>query len=176
MFCPNCGRDNPRERRFCAACGTNLEIVSQALTGSTEDFFTKLDAGFDQFTARYVEHVFKSAPSIANDRSISGSWKLLGQGVITSFIDLFLFSLMWNVLPLRFLILLISTPIRVLSRRSNQPRRLTGGLEEQPILPESLAQRWLDQPMPSVSEHTTEKLEEYLRPRRSDDEREDRQV
>ncbi len=33
MFCPNCGSKQSREKRFCTACGTNLEFVSQALTG-----------------------------------------------------------------------------------------------------------------------------------------------
>src|SRR5215211_7432597 len=120
MFCPNCGRDNPRETKFCASCGTNLEVVSQALTGNRDDFFTKTDAALDQLIARYAEHVFKEAPSKVNDRKVGNSWKVLGQGVITSFVDLILFSLMWNILPLRFMILLISTPIRLLSQRSKQ--------------------------------------------------------
>jgi len=33
MFCPNCGSKQSREKRFCTTCGTNLEFVSQALTG-----------------------------------------------------------------------------------------------------------------------------------------------
>jgi len=30
MFCPTCGKENALGRKFCIACGTNLEAVSQA--------------------------------------------------------------------------------------------------------------------------------------------------
>src|ERR1044071_2856175 len=32
MYCPNCGLQNELEINFCRACGTNLSLVSQALT------------------------------------------------------------------------------------------------------------------------------------------------
>ena len=68
MFCPTCGKDNSQELKFCASCGTNLEAVSQALTGVEEDFFSKMDSGMDYFIARYAEHVFKDAYSTANEK------------------------------------------------------------------------------------------------------------
>lgn len=70
MFCPICGRDNSIERKFCASCGTNLEAVSQALSGSDDDFFTKIDAGLDHFLAKYAEHVFKNAPAHAAEQPV----------------------------------------------------------------------------------------------------------
>jgi hypothetical protein len=168
MFCPKCGRDNSHERKYCGTCGTNLEAVSQVLSGNTDDFFTKLDIGLDQFIARYAEHVFKNAPSNAADRRVSKSWKVLGQGFLTSFVDMVLFSLMWNVLPLRLVILLISTPVRLLSERSSKHRTATAALEEQKqlSLPEAPARDWLVDSAPSVSEHTTERLREPLHPTR----------
>jgi hypothetical protein len=168
MFCPNCGRDNSRETKFCASCGTNLEAVSQALSGNRDDFFTKTDSALDQLIARYAEHVFKDAPSKLNDRKVSNSWKVLGQGAVTSFVDMILFSLMWNIIPLRFLILLISTPFRLLSQRSNRQTNTTAGLEEkrQQSLVEPSPDRWLPGSFPSVSEHTTQNLEEYRPPER----------
>jgi hypothetical protein len=33
MFCPNCGSNQGNERRYCTICGTNLLVVSQALSG-----------------------------------------------------------------------------------------------------------------------------------------------
>lgn len=33
MFCPNCGANQGESRKFCTVCGTNLLLVSQALTG-----------------------------------------------------------------------------------------------------------------------------------------------
>src|SRR5262245_17895439 len=98
MYCPTCGRDTPIERKFCASCGTNLEAVSQALSGADGDFFTRLDAGLDHFLARYAEHVFKNAPVNASDQRVGKSWQVLGQSIVTSFVDMILFSLMWNVI------------------------------------------------------------------------------
>lgn len=165
MFCPNCGRDNARETRFCASCGTNLEVVSQALSGTRDDFFTKTDAALDQLIARYAEHVFKNAPAKLNDRRVGNSWKLLGQGVITSFVDLILYFLMWNVMPLRFLILLVSTPFKLLSQRGHRQASAAVGIQDErrPELVEPLSNGRLPGMVPSVSEHTTQNLEEYGR-------------
>ena len=34
MYCPSCGSNNQDEVRFCTRCGTNLDVVSDALRGS----------------------------------------------------------------------------------------------------------------------------------------------
>lgn len=161
MFCPNCGKDNSLELKFCASCGTNLEAVSQALTGREEDFFTKMDAGIDFFISRYSEHVFKSAPQGVADHKVAKSWKLLGQACVTTLVDLLLFTLMWNLLPLRFLILCISTPFRLMAERANTPPDRPS-LAEGYKPPELAAARtglWLADTAPSVTENTTKHLE-----------------
>jgi len=33
LYCPNCGSNNLAEIKFCTRCGTNLGVVSEALTG-----------------------------------------------------------------------------------------------------------------------------------------------
>jgi hypothetical protein len=33
MYCPSCGKESTDERRFCSNCGTNLQIIKQAVTG-----------------------------------------------------------------------------------------------------------------------------------------------
>ncbi len=33
MYCPSCGSDNQSELKFCTRCGTNLGVVSDALSG-----------------------------------------------------------------------------------------------------------------------------------------------
>jgi len=33
MFCPKCGTENPNNGKFCRSCGTDIGVVSQALTG-----------------------------------------------------------------------------------------------------------------------------------------------
>jgi hypothetical protein len=163
MFCPTCGRDSQLERKFCAACGTNLEAVSQVLFGDRSDFFTRLDTGLDQFIARYSEHVFKDAPSNATDRSVANSWKLLGKGVATSFVDLFLALFIWNVFTLRFQILWISTPFRLLAERSKRLKNSRAVIDtDAPLrMPDNSPNKWLSAAAPSVGEHTTERLKEY---------------
>jgi hypothetical protein len=163
MFCPTCGKENAIGRKFCVACGTNLEAVSQALSGSKTDFFTRTDAILDQLVARYAEHVFKDAPANTADATVGKSWKLLGQGVLTSFMDMILFSLMWNIFPLRFLILLISSPFRLLYERSNRQKIAKPMPERQSALKQPAREKneALPKPIASVSEHTTARLQEY---------------
>ena len=165
MFCPTCGRNNSSERKFCASCGTNLEAVSQALSGSNEDFFTRIDAGLDHFLARYAEHVFKHAPANAAEQRISKSWQVLGQSVLTSIIDLLLFTLMWNVIPLRFLLLLISTPVRLVTNRDRSQKQVDGAAQNVPELADAGPHQWLAGSVESVTEHTTAMLRDPERPK-----------
>ena len=160
MFCPTCGVDNSLGRKYCSSCGTNLEVVSQALSGNADGFLSKLDTSLDQFIARYAEHIFKDAPLNTLDRRISRSWKILGQGVVTSLVDLLLFNLMCVVLPFRFLLLLVLTPIGLVAERSRLRQDADGRIESKPAvhfpdvgpgdLPHSL--------VASVTEHTTRNL------------------
>jgi zinc ribbon protein len=163
MFCPTCGKENALGRRFCVTCGTNLEAVSQALSESKTDFFTRTDAALDQLIARYAEHVFKDAPSNTANATIGKSWKILGQGVLTSLMDMILFSLMMNLFPIRLLILLISSPIRLLYGRSDRQKISKAEIEEKTEfkLPAPATNEMLQESMGSVTEHTTERLQEY---------------
>jgi hypothetical protein len=44
MYCPKCGVQNGDDVKFCRACGTNLSLVAQALTGQIADSgLSKLD-------------------------------------------------------------------------------------------------------------------------------------
>ena len=163
MFCPTCGRDNTLERKFCATCGTNLAAVSQALAGSQDDFFTKMDSGLDHFLGKYAEHVFKSAPANAAEQRVGKSWQVLGQSVLATFVDLLLFTLMWNVIPLRFLLLVISTPVRLVTQRGR--KRAMEGDTMLRDFSETEPDRWLPSPMESVTDHTTAILADTKRPK-----------
>ena len=165
MFCPTCGRDNSVGRKFCASCGTNLEAVFQALSGSEDDFFTKIDAGLDHFLAKYAEHVFKNAPAHAAEQRIGRSWQVLGQSVLTSIVDLLLFSLMWNIIPLRFLLLLISTPIRLVTQRGRPRKQALPGAGRTPDLADVEPHQWLPGSFESVTDHTTAMLADRERPK-----------
>ena len=177
MFCPNCGKDNIPECKFCASCGTNLEVVTRALYRDSAGLFTRFDGALHQFIARYAERVFKRAPA-ADSRSLSDGWKVLGQGILTSGVDFLLFWLMlFAVFPLRLLLLLLSTPIRLLTDMSNRPKALA-----LPRVRELLSEardrgdadkvdvgRWQEGRVASVVEHTTEHLREYQPPARGRD-------
>jgi hypothetical protein len=137
-----------------------LEVVSQALSGSADGFLSKLDTSLDQFIARYAEHVFKDAPLNVLDRRISRSWKILGQGVVTSLVDLLLFNLMCVILPFRLLLLLVLTPIGLVTERSRLRQDVAGQLESKQavdfpdVLPGDLPRNLVA----SVTEHTTRNL------------------
>lgn len=165
MFCPTCGRENANSPKFCASCGTNLEAVSQALSGSDDDFFTKIDSGLDHFLGKYAEHVFKNAPANAAEQRIAKSWQVLGQSVLTSIVDLLLFTLMWNIIPLRFLLLVISTPVRLVTQRGRSQQRTISDGTSVSDLPETGPQQWLAGSIDSVTEHTTAILAEKERPK-----------
>ena len=129
-----------------------------ALTGAEEDFFTKLDAGIDQLVGRYAEHVFRDAPQHANERKVYRSWQLLGEAALTTLLDLLLFVLMWNLLPLRLLILIISTPFRLMTERSRAEIKDLPGYEP-PEFGEAPKRLWLSDPVDSITDHTTSQLD-----------------
>jgi hypothetical protein len=145
-----------------------LEAVSQALSGSSESFFTKIDTTLDHFIARYAEHAFKDAPANAAKQGIGKSWRVLGQGIATSFLDLLFFLLMWNIIPLRFLMLLFLTPIRRLSEQGKSKKGAMLDGKRASDLPEPRPQQWLAGSI-SVTEHTTEILVDSKPPKQNTD-------
>lgn len=154
MFCPACGRENSLEQKFCAGCGVNLYAVAQALTRREDDFFTKMDAGMDALLGRYSEQVFRRPPRKGRENSVARSWILLGQAVVTALLDLMLFTLMSVLLPIRLLMLAISTPFRLLAERGSRAQRKDDELEEYSP-PELTSARWSDEAPASVTENTT---------------------
>ena len=164
MFCPACGTDNYEGRKFCASCGTNLDVVSRALYSNSTGIFTRAENALDQVIARYAERVFRDAPTHVPSRRLSDSWRVLAQGLATLTVDFVLFWLMiWIVLPLRLLTLLLTSPIKLLIQRSGRSR---GALEtgenkparEAPALPPV---EWTASSPVSAVEHTTEHLIEH---------------
>ena len=72
---------------------------------------------------------------------------------------------MWNVIPLRFLLLVISTPVRLITQRGRTRQGTIGGDPGVPDLPEAGPQQWLSGPVGSVTEHTTAILPDTDRPK-----------
>jgi len=165
MFCPACGKDNFEGVKFCASCGTNLEVVSRALYSSSTGLFTRAENALNQVVTRYSERVFRNAPANALSRKLSDSWKFLGQGLITAAVDFLLFWVMlFAVFPLKLVTLLLSSPVRLLLERGSRPKQVPAlpsarkvSTSAQLVAPDE----WENRDMVSAVEHTTEHLSEF---------------
>ena len=161
MFCPKCGRDDSHRYKFCPTCGTNLDVVTIALTTGEDSIFTRVNKYLDRSVARYADHFFESAPTTAREGQVGSSWRLAGKGVLTFFIDLALLPVMFFFLPIRLLMLLLYTPVGLLQERSEQKRgsvpAVDGASESSNRgLPEA---GWRVGSVGSVTENTTVHLE-----------------
>jgi hypothetical protein len=162
MFCPKCGRDDSHRYKFCPTCGTNLDVVTIALSTGEDSIFTRVNKHLDRSVARYADHFFESAPTTAREGQVGSSWQLAGKGLLTFFIDLFLLPVMFVFLPIRLLLLLLYTPLGLLQERSERKRSSVPGVEgasesSKRGLPE--AEGWRVGSVGSVTENTTVHLE-----------------
>jgi hypothetical protein len=151
MFCPTCGREEAQERKFCTACGTNLERVTKALSPHAEGILTRADKTFDRWMAYYSGMFFSSATSKAADWRVSNSWMVLGQAFLALLANFLLFWIMlFAAIPIRFIVLLLSFAFRLLSERNEKSAPETADL----VIPKWSA----DTLIPSVTEHATMKM------------------
>ena len=162
MFCPKCGRDDSHLRKFCPACGTNLDVVTLALTTGEDSIFTRVNKHLDRSVARYADHFFESATPTAREGQVGSSWRLAGKGLLTFLIDLGLLPLMFFFLPFRLLMLLLYTPLGLLQerserRRSSVPAAAGASDLSNRGLPETGS--WRGGSVGSVTENTTVHLE-----------------
>jgi hypothetical protein len=160
MYCPNCGRDDSHKNKFCPSCGTDLGAILRAMSEDAVGAFSRIDKSLDEFVGRYAEHVFKDAPAKALGRRLRDSWELLGKGALTSLFDLALFIIMTVLLPIRFLILLVYTPVRLLTERNRERKSAAAELEgkDSLYLPGHQPRAWLPNAVASITEHTTVSL------------------
>ncbi len=49
MYCPNCAAQNVDGASFCRACGANISLVPQALTGRLPETLSAIDGGDDSW-------------------------------------------------------------------------------------------------------------------------------
>src|SRR3712207_5008898 len=162
MFCPKCGRDDSYRYKFCPSCGTNLDVVSIALSTGEDSLFTRVNKHLDRSVARYADHFFESATTTAREGQVGSSWRLAGKGLLTFLIDLALLPVMFFFCPLRHLMLLLYAALGLLQERSERRRSgvpTVGGASERPArgLPE--AGGWRVGSVGSVTENTTVHLE-----------------
>ncbi len=161
MFCPICGREDSQERKFCPACGANLERVTKALSPSADGLLVRADRAFDRLIGRYAGLFFSEAPAKALDRRVSHSWEIWGQSFLSVLVNFVLFwAMLFAALPLRLIVLLLSSPFRLLSERSKQKGNVPVAQTERrnPEARPPLPEQWLIDRVPSVAEPTTMNL------------------
>lgn len=160
MFCPKCGRDDSHRYKFCPTCGTNLDVVTIALTTGEDSVFTRVNKYLDRSVARYADHFFESAPTTAREGQVGSSWRLAGKGLLTFLIDLALLPVMFFFLPLRLLLLLLYTPLGLLQERSEQKRgSVPAAVDGASEMSKRDLPGWRDKAVGSVTENTTTHLE-----------------
>ena len=162
MFCPKCGREDSHQLKFCPACGTNLDVVTIALSTGEDSIFTRVNNQLDRAVARYADHFFEDASATDGDGQVGNSWRLAGKGLLTFFIDLVLLPVMFFFLPVRLLMLLLYTPLGLLQERSERKQSSLPTVDEtsessKRKLPE--ARGWRVGSVGSVTENTTAHLE-----------------
>ncbi|MFN7930036.1 MAG: zinc ribbon domain-containing protein [Blastocatellia bacterium] len=152
MFCPTCGREEQHERKFCIACGTNLERVTKVISPDGDNALVKIDKGFDKVMSHYAGLFFGQAEDQAEEWRVANSWKLLGESFLALLANFLLFwVLLYIALPVRFVVLLFSTPFRLLAERGNPAKAITAELE---------SRVWTGEVVSSITEHTTMKIDE----------------
>ena len=162
MFCPKCGRDDSHQYKFCPSCGTNLDVVTIALSTGEDSVFTRVNKHLDRSVARYADHFFESATPTAREGQVGSSWRLVGKGMLTFFIDLALLPVMFFFLPVRLLMLLLYTPLGLLQERSERKRSgvpVVDGVSESSKRGLPAAEGWRVGSVGSVTENTTVHLE-----------------
>jgi len=158
MFCPKCGRDDSHRYKFCPTCGTNLDVVTIALSTGEDSVFARVNKHLDRSVARYADHFFEGATTTAREGQVGSSWRLAGKGLLTFFLDLALLPVMFFFLPIRLLMLLLYTPLGLLQERSDRKRRSVSAVD---VVSESStrglpeAEGWRVGSVGSVTENTT---------------------
>jgi len=154
MYCPNCGKTNSAEQRFCRSCGLSLEKVVQSLSEqlSAADFDKTL-LEQQRKLQRWITIIAGSTISIVVGGVMWGiiyeimivkGEVLVGSAFLAFLIGLVLFALL-NIYKES----LVKTSGK---RRTTQPR-LTQEGENAKLLPETYFE-----PISSATEHTTELL------------------
>ena len=165
MYCPSCGKENVETARFCRGCGRSLAGVLQTAQADAGSAFERIEYRLDETIAGYASRYFKGrAAPFVPPASLKESWKLLGHGFLTVFLDLlYTWLIVEFVLQIRFLMLLFKSPVQWWRERQARKAAQPAVAAPVPLLQEPITNRL---PMGSVTEETTERLSEFTPPRR----------
>jgi hypothetical protein len=181
MFCPKCGSNQSEGRKFCTVCGTNLYLVSQALTGQLNQ------------APHYTPAPAPNQVELERQREVAKGMRMaiIGGGIVAFKLFSFIFSGPWRGgSPLGFwsfigFILLAIGISKIISHREHDrtpgqaPINLRpSNLQPAPpqpvfstpsahasITPDTGELEVVRQPIPSVTEDDTQHLPHYTPPR-----------
>jgi MFS family permease len=156
MYCPNCGKTNSTEQRFCRSCGLGLEKVVESL--SEQLLTTDLDTGVLGRQRRLELAINIIAGSIISILVGGVLWGIIYEIIIVKG------EVVAGSLFLTFIIGLILFALLVIYRESLM-KRSTKRRATQPSLPqegasEKLLSETYREPLSSVTERTTRFIKE----------------
>lgn len=153
MYCPNCGKTNSREQKFCRSCGLSLEKVVQSLV--------------EQLPAADIDRKLRE-----RQRKVERWAAILATGGISLLILAVLWGIIYQIIIVKgqvagglvflaFIVALIASALLFLYRESSLKASRMPSSESAPSLraetAKLLPEPSLD-PIPSVTERTTELL------------------
>ncbi len=157
MYCPNCGKTNSGEQKFCRSCGLGLEKVVQALVHQlpATDPATEIDENLRE-----------------RQRKVELGLKILGTGVVSLFVLVLLWVFIYKIIivqgkvavGLGFLGLILGLVAFILlllyreSLLNASKQTLPQGASFPPAETAKLLPEPSFEPIPSVTERTTELL------------------
>lgn len=153
MYCPNCGKTNSTEQRFCRSCGLQLEKVVQALSEQLTE--AELDESLDR-RRRGVETGIRVVVG-ATAAVVVGSvmWGIIYEMMLSG-------EVLVGSVFLAFIVGLVAFALLMLYRESlltaSGKRRAAQTALAQPGDTKRLPSGSQFEPVPSVTEHTTELL------------------
>jgi hypothetical protein len=129
-----------------------------------DNLLVRADQAFDRLIARYAGLFFGGARDKALDWRVSHSWTLWAQALLALPLNIILLYLLFAILPIRLFTLLIGSPFRLLTERSNrqaQAQSSTPAVKVENRRAQLQAPRsgqWASDSAPSAVEHTTMNL------------------
>ena len=156
MFCPNCGKENQADQKFCRSCGLKLDAVLQVVA----ELLPSEECAALQKRKRIIEKLGIASLSIAG---LIGLMSLIFAAALYKLV-LFGPEFMFWASAIALMVFLMVAAVLIgyskLFMRFEKADPQMAHLDESPSIPTTgkLLEDRFFQPVPSVTEHSTELL------------------